>query len=241
MHFLRSLSIAVGSNSELFRGLRITNNTHHAAARDLLNDSRGINKGMIVKSRDQINISFPHSLSISIRTKNKMNEDDDEFGDSIDWSAIPLNTIGASMAVPTPMGMTSHAVGANYSSASNNNYHQHQTMTKSIGGAVPMHHTAENGATSSTATATATSIYNNNSVYQQPPQNGQNYSAGMGATNFPTNSVNEYEYGNSNNDAEALRRQVSNSVEPYCDTAHLICINYIYEYHPKSNNAHTTH
>ena len=148
-----------------------------------------------------------------------MNEDDDEFGDSIDWSAIPLNTIGASMAVPTPMGMTSHSVGGNYSSASTNNYHQHQTMTNnSIGGAVPMHHTVGNVATSSTTTATATSIYNNNSVYQQPPQNGQNYStgmgAGMGATNFATNSVNEYEYGNSN-DAEALRRQVSNSIELY--------------------------
>ena len=144
-----------------------------------------------------------------------MNEDDDEFGDSIDWSAIPLNTIGASMAVPTPMGMTSHAMGGgNYSSASNNNYHQHQTMTNNTGGAVPMHHTVGNGTTSSTA-ATATSIYNNNTVYQQPdPQNGQNYSTGMGATNFSTNSVNEYEYGNSN-DAEALRRQVSNSVELY--------------------------
>ena len=157
----------------------------------------------------------PISLSISIRTKNKMNEDDDEFGDSIDWSAIPLNTIGASMAVPTPMGMTSHAMGGNYSSASNNNYHQHQTMTNNIGGA--MHHTVgNNGATSSTTTAAATSVYNNNSVYQQPPQNGQNYStgmgAGMGATNFSTNSVNEY--GNSN-DAEALRRQVSNSIELY--------------------------
>ena len=144
-----------------------------------------------------------------------MNEDDDEFGDSIDWSAIPLNTIGASMAVPTPMGMTSHSVGGNYSSASTNNYHQHQTMTNnSIGGAVPMHHTVGNGATSSTNTATATSIYNNNSVYHQPPQNGQNYSTSMGATNFSTNSVNEYEYGNSN-DAEALHRQVSNSIELY--------------------------
>ena len=110
------------------------------------------------------------------------------------------------MAVPTPMGMTSHAVGGvNYSSASNNNnYHQHQTMTNNICGAVPMHHTVGNGTTSSTADAT--SVYNNNSVYQQPPQNGQNYSTGMGATNFSTNSVNEY--GNSN-DAEALRRQVS--------------------------------
>ena len=145
-----------------------------------------------------------------------MNEDDDEFGDSIDWSAIPLNTIGASMTVPTPMGMTSHAVGGvNYSSASNNNnYHQHQTMTNnnSIGGAVPMHYTVGNNGTTSSTTATATSIYNNNSLYQQPPQNGQNYSTGMGATNFSTNSVNEYEYGNSN-DAEALRRQVSNSIE----------------------------
>ena len=145
-----------------------------------------------------------------------MNEDDDEFGDSIDWSAIPLNTIGASMAVPTPMGMTSHSVGGNYSSASTNNYHQHQTMTNnSIGGAVPRHHTVGNNGTTSSTTATATSIYNNNSVYQQPdPQNGQNYSTSMGATNFSTNSVNEYEYGNSN-DAEALRRQVSNSIELY--------------------------